>query len=242
MQYLLLGVLVASLGYWLSSQPQAKRNRYISRLVVMLLVGAALFLAITGRLGVLIAFFAALLPFARRLLPLLRFIPLLKLFRRRGTPSSTSTSEVVTAELKMSLDHSTGAIDGEVLIGQFKGRHLSDLEFADVLSLYEYCPTTKQDTRSLLVNYMEKMHAGEWSQHLSGQSSPGKEAAKEHEYSVTLDEAYRLLDLRPGVSRDDVIQAHRRLMSRVHPDKGGSSYLAARLNEAKERIIEELDK
>ncbi len=65
---------------------------------------------------------------------------------------------------------------------------------------------------------------------LSGGEAPASAA-------VPLDEAYLILGLAPGAGRDDVVAAHRNLMKRLHPDQGGSSYLASRVNEAKDVLL-----
>jgi hypothetical protein len=54
---------------------------------------------------------------------------------------------------------------------------------------------------------------------------------------MTREEAYRVLGLSPGATREEIVAEYRRLMKRVHPDQGGTTYLAAQLNEAKDCLL-----
>lgn len=59
---------------------------------------------------------------------------------------------------------------------------------------------------------------------------PGRQA-------MSPDEAREVLGLKPGHTKEDVIQAHRRMMQKAHPDRGGSNYLAAQINKAKDTLL-----
>ena len=65
----------------------------------------------------------------------------------------------------------------------------------------------------------------------SGQRPPPRAGQMGH------DEAYAILGLQPGASREAIIQAHRSLIQKMHPDRGGSTHLAAQINEAKRVLL-----
>lgn len=58
---------------------------------------------------------------------------------------------------------------------------------------------------------------------------------------MPIDQAYKVLGLETGVSRDMIIEAHRNLIQKLHPDKGGNEHLAAQINQAKEILLKQLD-
>jgi hypothetical protein len=66
--------------------------------------------------------------------------------------------------------------------------------------------------------------------------SPGQNPFRKSS-SMTLQEAYEILGLKPGASNREILEAHKRLMKKIHPDTGGSNYLAQKLNEAKDILI-----
>jgi DnaJ-domain-containing protein 1 len=131
-------------------------------------------------------------------------------------------SEVETAGLKMTLDHETGELDGEVKAGPFAGSRLSALSAEELQQLYEGFEVAGDgDSLALLLAWLDR-------------NGKARAEAPPPGGAMTEAEAYRVLGLTPGASLEEVRAAYHRLMKRVHPDLGGSGALAAMLNQAKE--------
>ena len=141
--------------FWLSAKPNPATG--VITLVALLLVAALGLLAATGRLHWLAALGAALLPFLRRSLALLRYVP-------------------------------------------FLGR--------------------------LYAQYRRQRGGQEQTRGASAGSG-----------AMTREQALAVLGLETSSTRQQIIDAHRRLMAKIHPDKGGSTYLAQQLNEAKQVLL-----
>jgi DnaJ-domain-containing protein 1 len=134
----------------------------------------------------------------------------------------------------MRLDHDTGEMDGQVLAGRHEGRSLSELRLAELL---EVADDVRGDSESLrlLESYLDRTQPG-WRDHVHADETQRKSAAP-GAGSMSTQEAYHILGLEPGAGEAEVREAHRRLMKQVHPDRGGSAALAAKINEAKDRIL-----
>lgn len=160
------------------------------------------------------------------------------LFRRhramRPVGASGQTSSVRAAGIEMSLDHDTGAMEGQVLAGRHEGRRLSELDLAALLGVADDVRGDAESLR-LLESYLDRAHPG-WRDDVHADDAERKRAAPVAG-SMDTKEAYEILGLAPGAGEEEVRDAHRRLMKQVHPDRGGSAALAAKINEAKDRIL-----
>ena len=155
------------------------------------------------------------------------------------TSTSDSQSQVVTQFLNMTLNHNDGSMQGEVIAGQFKGAKLADLSFNQLLMLWQECQADPQSA-AVLEAYLDHTQPDDWREQVKAQA--GAEQQQQNSASATItatEEAYAILGLPVGASREEIKAAHRRLMQRLHPDHGGSDYLAARINEAKALLLEE---
>jgi hypothetical protein len=187
----------------------------------------ALWLLVTGRLGQALITVTALAPL------FMRWKALWNTMRNAGGPSRGQSSGVETAWLRMSLDHDSGAMDGVVLQGPWKGSRLSDLSIDTLLELLAECRVNDPDSAPLVEAYLERLRPG-WREH-AGEARAQPESASSA--AMTREEAYRVLGLEPGADAAAVREAHRRLMMKMHPDTGGSSYLAAKINQAKDLLL-----
>ena len=146
-------------------------------------------------------------------------------------------SHVRTDRLEMELDHDSGHMEGQCLSGRFVGRKLSTLSDREGMELLDELHQDGAPEAGLMEAYLDWRLPG-WRDEGSGQAEqarPGRRRARGSRMGA--EEAYAVLGIGPGASDEDIRQAHRRLMMKMHPDQGGSTYLAARINEAKEVLL-----
>ncbi len=182
-------------------------------------------IVVTGRLTLLWMLLALGLPALRRLRTMFAGF--------RGTsPGHSSTVETVF--VRMGLDHDTGTMTGTVLHGQFAGMRLEELSRADLLALLRECRAGDEESARLIEAYLDRAHP-DWHGDFAGgrteyRASPGGP-------DVTVEEAYAILGLAPGADAEAIRAAHRRLMKQLHPDHGGTDYLATKINRARDVLL-----
>lgn len=231
---LLVGVLLGARAFVQASPAQIAQG--VRAFVAAFSALASTGLLFTGRFGLALITIGATVMAIRAL----RRAPAGVTGSARTGAERGRSSEVITDTLRMELDHVTGELEGEVLRGPFGGRSLESLGLSDLLELLADCQ--REDPRSvpLLETYLDRRQP-DWRAHVAGGESTDGEggAQRQARASGTMDEAtaWSILGLAPGASVDEIKSAHRRLMTKLHPDHGGSSYLAAQLNQAKDLLL-----
>jgi hypothetical protein len=148
-------------------------------------------------------------------------------FRRSGRPTPGRDSTVRSAFVEVRLDHDTGTMLGTVLAGSFAGRAMEDLPVVDLLALRAEA-AADADSLALIEAWLDRVQA-DWRQ----AADPPPAAAG----PMTRDDALEILGLERGATEAEIRSAHRRLMATAHPDRGGSDWLAARINQARDVLL-----
>ena len=235
MPYLVVGVLIligliVLIRAFINADP-ARLGRVLGWFVLSL--GAA------GGVALLV-----LLLISDRLIPALALVgaaaPLVMrgrtLWRRWQTiagPTPGKTSMVETEFLRMRLDHDSGAMTGTVKRGPYAGRRLDELDEAALIDLWRQCRIAEEESARLIEAYLDRLEP-RWRERADAASDAPSAAPSD---AMTREEAYAILSLSPGATPEQIKDAHRRLMMKLHPDQGGSTYLAAKINRAKEILL-----
>jgi hypothetical protein len=230
MQNLIIALVIAVGGYWLLRQfvsTPATQAAGVARKA-----GGYALIAIAGFLTLRGAFNAAIPLFVLGL-GLLGKSGLFPAGFPWGQKSAGQRSRVATSLLTMELDHDSGRMEGTVLAGPFKGRLLSSLGDEELKALHGQCTSVNDQSRALLEAWLDRSKAG-WREAWNAGPRSGAAAPSA---TMSRAEALAVLGLKDAASADDIRAAHRRLMKEFHPDHGGSDYLAAKINQAKDVLL-----
>ena len=225
---ILLVALIFIVWYWwktIKGLSAEEKRPFLWRSAFWVVLGASLLLVLSGRMHWVGAGLAALIPLGKSLLAFgFRALPILRLLGR----FKTTPSQFKTTSLNVTINFSNSQMDGEVLIGELAGKKLSELTDDQLENLAAQLKDVDRESYALLYAY--RMRRGN-----AGQQSDGG-FNSDNFTGLSESEAYEILGLDQTASKEDVIKAHKRLVQRLHPDRGGSDYLAAKINAAKDRL------
>ena len=213
--------------------PHKRRAAYLQIIFGSAVIGVVI-LTLMGKMHWVGAALTGLLVAARQMLPVLvRLLPALGSLRTSGARSSSKQSEVTSRIIKMTLDHDSGDLSGVVLESTFKGWLLSELNRQQLDELLSYCQHEDTDSAQLLASYLEQRFPEdapdrEETDHRRGENGPAPSSRAE---------ALAVLGLQDDATEEDIIAAHRALIQKCHPDRGGNDYLAAKINQAKDQLL-----
>lgn len=233
----ILGGLVALLllyaaGHWFVRADPAQVTVALKVAAVTIALVGVVLLAVAGRIGLVVMAASLLVPL---------YIRWRNARRLAGAGAGQSgkvkthqgTSRVDTTYFAMTLDHDSGALDGEVRRGPQRGRRLSTLDLPTLVGLVSDC-SDDAASQQVLTAYLDRHHDG-WRD--TADSAGDAANANAAPAALTRDEAFRILGLESGADAAAIKEAHRRLMKKFHPDQGGSAWFAARINEARDLLL-----
>ncbi len=178
--------------------------------------------------------------FAFLWLPLAMVVPQFRRLRSwfgglRGASSKSQTSDVSTPYLRMSLDHDTGTMTGTVLAGRFAGMRLEEMGRDELFGLLRECRAADEESARLVEAYLDRIYLN-WRDEFAG-AAAGEPPPPAGGSDMTAAEAYEILGLAPGADEAQIKAAHHRLMMQLHPDHGGTDYLATKINRARDVLL-----
>ena len=151
-------------------------------------------------------------------------------------PTPGKVSEVDSMYLRMTLDHDSGATQGVVKRGAFSGKRLDELDQQSLLALLTECRLNDDDSARLLEAWLDRTQDFDWRDAAGQENENPDENQSTASGVMDAEEALRILGLQAGATTQDINDAYKRLISKIHPDQGGTDYLAAKINLARETL------
>ncbi len=250
----IVGALLLFLN-WFRKTPSQQVARVLRKSLLWGGIGLLVLAAATGRLNPIFAALGAAIPVVMRGVQLLRMAPVIQQLLQSlglgglGSPGTAGagasrggqTSSIRTRYLEMRLDHHSGRMDGQVREGPFAGQQLTDLSLEQLLRMLELYRDSDAQSAAVLEAYLDR-ERDDWRDapgaH-SGARGAGRGGGPAPETRLTKQDAWAILGLEPGADAEQIRAAHRRLMQKLHPDRGGSDYLASQINAAKDMLLGE---
>lgn len=241
MSYLILGIAVLAgfllAGRWYATADPRTLYKVLKWALIALVVAIALFFFFTGRMAWAVVTLPALIPWLLRARAVARMAKTFSRMAQMATGTGGGASNIETDYLAMSLDHDSGRMSGIVTAGAFEGRRVEDLTPAQLLDLLAECRTHDAEGARLLEAYLDREHP-DWRGGTES-ADPGGQGTAAPQRDMDRAEALKILGLAEGASDADIKEAHRRLIAGLHPDHGGSDYLAAQINRAKDILLKD---
>jgi hypothetical protein len=233
---LVLGVCLAIgiglAGYWLLNTEPTKLRFVLKWTLIIVIALGVIALVAKGNPTYLWSAGLFLLP------ALMRWRRIVRHFRNAAKtaagPSPGQTSTVHSAFLDMVLDHDTGAMSGTVTNGQHAGQQLEEMSLEALLDLLRECQSDPQSIQ-LLESFIDRAHGDDW--RFSEAGPAGRSGGAMPGGTMSRARALEILGLDASADERSIREAHRRLILANHPDRGGSTFLAAQINQAKEVLL-----
>lgn len=236
---ILFVVMVTAIVLYRRKKTPLQRKLFLFKFALSVVLFSLVYLTFTGKMHFLVAIGAAVLPFIIRLAPFIKYIPVLrKYYQQKKSSQKTNdgeTSSIETSLLTMIINHDTGQMEGIIRVGRFADKKLTECSEEQLFRLYQQAENNHQDSLSVLNAYLDRVIGGQWRQRFESEKADKVKQTDTNEMSTS--EALDILGINSDASREEIIKAHRKLIQKLHPDRGGSHYLAAKLNQAKALLL-----
>lgn len=238
---------------WFTHTPAKQISRHLKRAGLIIAGLLLVFLALTGKLHWLFLLLGGALPFAQRIAALFRGYQMFQSIRSqfsgmgtgRGQQTSNTSangnpqSQIETRFLIMSLDHDSGNLEGLVLNGLHAGAKLTELTQEQLINLLKIYRLEDHESATLLESFLDRTFDSQWRSQKEDEET-GDVNLFTNNGKMTAEEACQILEIPSDADEDTIKAAHRKLMQKLHPDRGGSTYLAAKINQAKDTLLTQL--
>ncbi|NIY77179.1 DnaJ domain-containing protein [Thalassospira sp. HF15] len=251
---------------WMTEAEPKEIRKIVLFLIILVLILLAGWLLLTGKIAAMGAALVAAVPFLVRLMKFGFLWPIFRRIfsasQKRAQPGSFgnqtagagSSSEIRTEFLHMVLDLESGQMRGGVVSGRYAGADLDSLGLDDLQSLYVDCCSATDQSRAVLEAYLDRRPdcAGwqNWRQEDHGEDG-AQNGGNDRNYNeqghggersssasgMTADEARKILGVGQDATREEINRAYKKQIKAVHPDHGGSDYLASKINAARSLLL-----